>query len=176
MLDDPSRLLATYSRSLLHQESGLISVLSEEERATFAEELTRSGWRGLSPMVQSTLTRVLSESSRRLGPNSSKLQRDASAWLEQPSGFSGASSTEADSYVSAQPGIPAILDPSDVWVPTAADREVSERPWQPPKTRESSTIKQRAIQQVRAFTACALWTALFACVRPHALAPRRAEP
>lgn len=159
-LESASELLKTYSRTLLQQGEGLISTLSEDERAALADDLAHSGWRSQSVAAQQMMARALSENNRRLGASSSQQLQEGSFWPEQqPSRLSGGVPTEECSYGTSLQDTSALkggqhLNPGDVWLPTEADDEVAARPWEPPKTRESKHSKQRAIRQVRALAGC----------------------
>jgi hypothetical protein len=138
-LESPSALLKKYARTRLQQDDGLVAVLSEDEKCALADELARSGWRTHSLIVQRTVSRMLAESGRRLEERSSALlSKEGSSWIEP-------SLLESEGGVFfAQSAL------ASVWVPTAADDEVTERPWHGSATREGDGARRKALQAVSA--------------------------
>ncbi|KAJ1623209.1 hypothetical protein T492DRAFT_1056647 [Pavlovales sp. CCMP2436] len=133
-LDSPSALLRTYARHRIQRGDGLVSFLSEHERAVLADELVQTGWRGHSPVVRRAVQHVLAEGSRRiLDASSSQLLQEGSG-LDQPS-FASEPAFGIGTFRAKHAAM--TLGVGDVWLPTAADYEMMGRAQHVSKTRKS---------------------------------------
>lgn len=148
--ESPSELLATFSRTMLTKGDGLVSLLSDAERVALTDELAHSGWCPQSLTVQRSVSRVLSESGRIPGGEEINQTFAEGSLLSTGSVAKERSFAPSRPDASPVPKHMRLLRPSEVWVPTAADREVMAREWQQPKTQESERGKRRAVELVRA--------------------------
>lgn len=150
-LDDPSSMLTYHARQGLGHGSSLISALSEEDKAQLAEELTISGWRSHSPMLQSALAKALGHRQSMLSA-SQMTTEDVDGMLDSNSALLWNSvehehDVHADSSeLSQQIG---TQQRGGDWSLTQQDIAVMEQSWREPRTRQSAGEAEREEEAVR---------------------------